>query len=663
MYKCLGDATPNPEMKNKSSGGIFMKGRKLQGFICGSVLTLVGLAPAVDVSITLGDSGMSGYLLNSFSPANAAVGTIGALNPELKLVYLKRYEITVLNYGSHPIEIIGKASSSSSDVVLLSMAPTIVGSLENDSGIQWEDTGTGTVRFTVTQKLYNAMTAGGATVPGYHCRPHAPTMRGNFVISGEPVVNPLPDPIPKSPIRIELQPVATGLAAPIRLVEPADESGRLLILDQKGTLEVLQNGQLLSPPMLDVSARMINPLGIIGTHDANDYDERGLLGLALHPNFANAGQPGYHKLYTFTSEPATGTADFTTYPVSAGFVHDHQDVIAEWGIDAVNPSLVDLASRREILRMDHPQFNHNSGEMVFGPDGYLYFGLGDGGAANDVGEGHGPQGNGQNINRVLGSILRIDPLDPSLTAGSTNPLSLNGKYRIPANNPFVGIAGVDEIFAYGVRNPYSFGFDLGGRLIVGDVGQNNLEEINIVTRGGNYGWNLKEGTYRFLPATGQVTDFLGGLPAGLIDPVIQYDHDEGLAVIGGYVYRGAALPALQRLYVFGDFTKSFSAPTGRLFVGDLDLKTIEELTIGSNDRPLDLFVKGMGRDNSGELYVLASSNLGPYGTGGVVLKIVPVCGQDFPGDVNGDCKVNLADLALMAADWLKCSDRLPGVCL
>lgn len=639
-----------------------MKRARQQVFIW-IFLFLVGIVQAVDVSITLGDSGFSGYVLNTYTPPEANVGTIGVLNPEMKLVSPKRYQITVLNYGTHPIEIIGKAASSASDVVLLSMAPTIVGSLESDSGIQWEDTGTGTVRFTVTQKLYDAMTAGGAIIPGYRCRPHASTMRGNFVVAGDPVVNPIPAAIPKSPIRVELQPVATGLAAPLRLAEPADGSGRLLILDQKGTIEVLQNGQLLVPPMLDLSARLTQPLGIIGSHDENDYDERGLLGMALHPNFPNVGRPGYHTLYTFTSEPATGTADFTTYPVSAGFVYDHQDVIAEWMIDIVNPNLVDPASRREILRMDHPQFNHNSGEMVFGSDGYLYVGLGDGGAANDVGEGHGPQGNGQNINRILGSILRIDPLDPSLTGGSSNAVSANGKYRIPADNPFVGITGVDEIFAYGLRNPFSFGFDFGGRLIVGDVGQNTLEELNIVTRGGNYGWNLKEGTFRFLSATGQVTDFLGGLPTGLLDPALQYDHDEGLAVIGGYVYRGATITALQRLYVFGDFAKSFSAPTGRLFVGDLDSKTVEELTIGSNDRPLDLFVKGMGRDNSGELYVLASSKLGPYGSGGVVLKIVPICGQDFPSDANGDCKVNLEDFVLMAADWLKCSDRLPGACL
>ena len=326
-----------------------MEGRTRQWLFVGTFLALIGIVQAVDVSITLGDSGFSGYVLNSFSPPEAAVGTIGTLNPDLKLVYRKRYEITVVNFVAHPLDILAKATSAASDVVLLSMAPGITGSLESDSEILWEDTGTGTVRFTLTPKLYAAMTAGGL-VPGYRCQVHVTTMRGNFVVVGDPVANPIPASIPKNSIRIELQPVATGLAAPVRLVEPADGSGRLLILDQKGTIEILQNGQLLLPPMLDVSARLTQPLGVIGSHDANDYDERGLLGFALHPDFANAGRPGFHKLYTFTSEPVNGIADFTTIALPADVVQDHQDVIAEWSIDPANPNAVDPASRREILQ-------------------------------------------------------------------------------------------------------------------------------------------------------------------------------------------------------------------------------------------------------------------------------------------------------------------------
>jgi hypothetical protein len=259
--------------------------------------------------------------------------------------------------------------------------------------------------------------------------------------------------------------------------------------------------------------------------------------------------------------------------------------------------------------------------MEFGPDGYLYISLGDGGGANDTSAGHGTQGNGQNINTILGSIVRIDPLDPALTPDSPNPASGNGAYRVPADNPFVGIEGVDEIYAYGLRNPYRFSFDArSGALIVPDVGQNRVEEINFVRKGRNYGWNLKEGTFAFDPAGVNI-----GLPLddpSLTDPVVQYDHDDGLAVVAGYTYYGTAAPELWGQYVCGDFSRQFSTPEGRLFVADLFTGEIQELLIGAAGRPLGLFVKGLGRDHDGEIYLLASTALGPTGDTGVVMKIV-----------------------------------------
>jgi glucose/arabinose dehydrogenase len=168
-------------------------------------------------------------------------------------------------------------------------------------------------------------------------------------------------------------------------------------------------------------------------------------------------------------------------------------VVAEWRIDPENPDTVLSASRREILRLDQPQFNHNGGDMAFGPDGYLYIAVGDGGNADDEGEGHDAlYGNGQNLNTVLGKILRIAVDD------TTN--SINGQYGIPPENPFVGVSGLDEIYAYGFRNPYRIGFDsVTGNLYVGDVGQNHIEEINRVTRGNNYGWRYREGGFYFDP--------------------------------------------------------------------------------------------------------------------------------------------------------------------
>ena len=185
----------------------------------------------------------------------------------------------------------------------------------------------------------------------------------------------------------------------------------------------------------------------------------------------------------------------------------------------------------------------------------------------------------------------------------------------------MGLDGVDEIYAYGLRNPYRFSFDkLSGALIVADVGQGFVEEINIVRKGLNYGWNLKEGDFLFDPegtAAGRPFE-----DPALTDPVAQYDHDDGLSIIGGHMYYGTLLPQLRALYVFGDFSRAFSDPDGRLLVADLWTGKIEELLIGSDRHSLGLFVKGIGQDHDGEVYVLASSALGPYGTTGTILKIV-----------------------------------------
>ncbi|MDQ3622994.1 MAG: PQQ-dependent sugar dehydrogenase, partial [Verrucomicrobiota bacterium] len=250
--------------------------------------------------------------------------------------------------------------------------------------------------------------------------------------------------------------------------------------------------------------------------------------------------------------------------------------------------------------------------IVFGPDGFLYIGLGDGGAANDLGPGHNPEtGNAQDPNVVLGKMLRID-------VNGTD--SANGAYGIPRDNPFVGRGGPREIFALGLRNPYRFSFD-GSTLLAGDVGQNKMEMLYRVERGGNYGWRLKEGTFKF-SISGTIENTRAGLPPGLTDPVLQYDRDEGTSIIGGYVYRGSAIPPLVGKYVFGDYRSGKRTDTGRLFLGDLARGEIRELCIGQDDRTLGFLVKGFGFDAEGELYVLGSAAPGPIGTGGVVMKIV-----------------------------------------
>jgi len=367
-----------------------------------------------------------------------------------------------------------------------------------------------------------------------------------------------------------------------------------------------------------VTDRIVQPLGILGSFDVDDFDERGLLGLAFHHEFADAGMQGYHKVYTYTSEPVDGPADFTVDMPPDQI--NHQSVITEWQLaaDTVN---VNPGSARVLMRIDQPQFNHDGGTIAFGPDGYLYIALGDGGGANDTAAGHGDLGNGQNLNTVHGSILRIDPIAPELTPDSRDEVSANGAYRIPWDNYFIGIEGIDEIYAYGFRNPYRFSFDmLSGMLIVADVGQDYVEEINIVRKGRNYGWRIKEGDFLFDPEGQDI-----GLPfkdSGLIDPVAQYDHDDGLSVIGGHMYYGTQVPQLRALYVFGDFSRGFIEPDGRLFAADLLTGQIQELLIGSDSDDLKLYVKGLGMDHDGEIYILASSALGPYGNTGVVLKMV-----------------------------------------
>jgi glucose/arabinose dehydrogenase len=376
----------------------------------------------------------------------------------------------------------------------------------------------------------------------------------------------------------------------------------MFVYDQTGLIFVVQNGKMLPTPLLDVRDRLV-PL-------QPGYDERGLIGLAVHTNFAQ-----FPFIYTYTSETNGPLADFPI-EMPIGTTNDHQQVISEWKIDAADSNRVDVASRREILRLDKPQFNHNGGTMRFGPDGPLYFGVGDGGAADDQGPGHSPGGNGQDRSKILGKVGRID-VDARTSA--------NGQYGVPGDNPFVGQPGlVPEIYAYGFRNPYSFSFDLQtGELYLGDVGQNDVEEIDKVVKGGNFGWNIKEGGFFFDPNgtnDGFVTSVpVTQVPSDLIDPIGQYDHDEGIAIIGGFLYRGAGLTNLTGKYVTGDLG---STNLGRLFY--LEGTNLNEFIIGPDDHRLGLFLKGFGQDAAGELYVMGSSNIGPSGTAGKVLKIVPL---------------------------------------
>lgn len=422
---------------------------------------------------------------------------------------------------------------------------------------------------------------------------------------------------------ISLTTLVTELVAPLYATAAPSLTNTLFVVDQPGQIWKVDLTTGSKQLFLDVASQLI-PLGALGPQS---FDERGLLGLAFHPNYATNG-----LLYTFMTEPISGTADYSTLPVTA--TANAQSVIAQWTVD--NPtaaqSVVNPASKKVLLRIDKPQFNHNGGNLAFGPDDMLYIALGDGGGADDTDgqpfigglpiSGHGPGGNGQDATNPLGAILRIDPL------GTNAP---NGNYGIPADNPFAVPADprLDEIFAYGLRNPFRFSFDrLTGQLYTGDVGQNKVEEIDIITAGGNYGWKYKEGTFFFDDngtRSGFVTDINpGGVPAGLIDPIAQYDHDEGISVIGGFVYRGTAVTALTGVYVFGDWSRSFGVPAARLFYLT-PTNTIREFRL-PQAQALSIFLHGFGQDAAGELYVLGNTTGIPFPNAegqktGVVLRI------------------------------------------
>jgi glucose/arabinose dehydrogenase len=452
------------------------------------------------------------------------------------------------------------------------------------------------------------------------------------------------------PTIVELETVASGLTAPVGLTHAGDGSGRLFIVEQTGQIRVVEDGTLLAAPFLDIS-------GLLPTLNSF-FDERGLLGVAFHPAYEGNG-----RFYVRYSVPRSGDPGEPCFGTSRGC---HSEVLAEYRVSAGDPNVADPSSGLVLFTVDEPQFNHDAGDVAFGPDGFLYFTLGDGGGANDgladSPPSHGPFGNGLNIETTLGSILRIDvdhravchrgrtlqvgtaATDAHLRHGDT-PGACAGDtstalYRIPSDNPFADTTGADEIYAYGLRNPYKFSFDDGpggdGALYLADVGQNLFEEVNIIERGGNYGWVIREGFHCFdpfnpttPPATCSVTG-LNGEP--LLDPIVEYSHPEsgfspeiGITVIGGFVYRGSESPGLVGSYLFGDFAQAFFAPSGTLlFIDDPSgpSPAIEQFQIGFDDRPYGLFLKGFGEDEDGEVYACGSIALAPTGNTGVCQRIV-----------------------------------------
>jgi glucose/arabinose dehydrogenase len=413
--------------------------------------------------------------------------------------------------------------------------------------------------------------------------------------------------------------VAGNLASPLHLEEAPDNSKRLFILDQIGKIWIVRaNGTMTPDPFIDISSKLI-PLNVNG-------DERGLLGFAFHPNYKNNGLFYVH----YSTNPRPGGPE-------PGFNWNCLARISEFKVSATDPNKADMSSERVILEENKPQGNHNGGAIAFGPDGYLYIALGDGGGANDNGRGHVPDwytvntgGNGQDVYaNLLGNILRID-----INSGSP--------YGIPSDNPFVGRPGRDEIYAFGLRNPYRFSFDMEGSrdLYVGDAGQLLYEEVNIITKGGNYGWNVKEGTHCFntdnsllvRPSCPMVDS--AGNP--LIDPIIEFANVNnpagGIAttVIGGNVYRGKDFPSAKGRYIFGIYSQTggqASTPNGKLFISTPSksgLWTFEDVVLKGYSGHLGMYLKGFGQSLDGEVYICTSLLQGPTGNTGKVFRLALV---------------------------------------
>lgn len=332
---------------------------------------------------------------------------------------------------------------------------------------------------------------------------------------------------------------------PVDLQTPMDGSNRLFVLEQQGKIFVFDNSPSVSEKLLflDITDR-VNDRG----------NEEGLLGLAFHPDFSSNN-------YFFLDY----TAD-----------NPRRTIIARYQVDPNMPSRALKESEQVILEVPQPYSNHNGGQISFGPDGYLYIALGDGGSGGD------PHNNGQNPRTLLGSILRID----------IDQTSGNKLYGIPADNPFYGNTEgfKEEIYAYGLRNPWRFSFDLEtNRFWTGDVGQNKYEEIDIIIKGGNYGWNIFEGFHLY----GNPADTAG---KSLIDPVWEYSHDVGQSVTGGFVYRGISVPELTGLYIYADYVSG--RIWGLKYDGINDIQN--ELLLES-----DLNISSFGTDQDNELYLCA----------------------------------------------------------
>jgi len=411
---------------------------------------------------------------------------------------------------------------------------------------------------------------------------------------------------PVAALDVKLEAVATALQSPIDLKEAPDGTGRLFIAELTGNVRiVMANGDVRPEPFLDLSRTIVKQYV--------RFDERGLLGFAFHPDYKTNG-----KFYVHYSAPIPENDASLRHEIFG----NHTAIISEFKVSD-NANIADKSSERVLLTINQPQFNHNGGALEFGPDGHLYISVGDGGFADDWGYGHNKKiGNAQDLSNLLGKVLRID----------VNKKDDGLEYGVPSDNPFANKDGARaEIFAYGFRNPWRMTFDTGGNnsLFVADVQQNGYEEVDIVTNGGNYGWRRLEGNHCFdylNPNDHPATCDKSGLEA----PIIEYNHCNkhagkdcfGVNVQGGAVYRGDNA-AWAGKYFFGDWSMTFGGQSGRLFAASESggKWTMESIKI--TNQAFKTHVLSLTQDLKGNVYVMTSDSMGPFGSRDTVYKIVP----------------------------------------
>ena len=355
-----------------------------------------------------------------------------------------------------------------------------------------------------------------------------------------------------------------GKAAPLRpilLTNAGDGSNRIFVPQQQGIIHVFEPDSKETSVFLDISKKVVY---------IDKENEEGFLGMAFHPKFKTNGE--FFVYYT------TNDADAP-----------HTTVVSRFKVSKDDPNKADPSSEEELLVVAHPYWNHKGGTICFGPDGFLYIAIGDGGAGND------PHGNGQNLQTLLGKVLRID----------VDRMDGDLKYGIPKDNPFIGkfankqLIARPEIYAYGIRNIWRMSFDRQtGDLWAADVGQNLWEEIDLITKGGNYGWNLRESKHEFAPNS-------TGSGPGFVEPIFEYNHDIGKSITGGNVYRGKKLPALSGHYLYADYV------SGRIWA--LKYDNVKKAVVANHPIPYEgaaLPVISFGEDEAGEVYFMIVSPTG-----------------------------------------------------